>query len=492
MTLKNKGLNHFSTSHLVRQVILVVFFVSLTVFAAFSAFTSYSFYTDGQKNIVAEINYLEKVIEGPLKNSLWGVDSESVTEILNVLAKNPNVAKAEIIDSEGKSTMVSSGLSSDWRVLEFPLQYHRASFMTKHLGNLKISLSKNKFDHDLYSNIILSCVQNMVRFVVLAVCIIWLFNRQVISPVREMQYMTNEFNEEHLSPLLGNNFSKSHRNSKSEIGSLHDDIHYLQENFKTAFEMQKKAEGERLEIELQLEKERQKLLLSQRLETIGQITAQVAHDFGNLIMIINGKANILDKRLTEEDDLKQTQAIRKATAKAHSLIKKILAMTRTQKAEPVLMNPFNSLIEIQDLLKISIGSEISLTVETDGNENIIMVEPSGFENVIINLCVNARDAMPGGGRIGINIKSVLKNNQDFVAISVEDTGQGIPEEIQVKIFDPFFTTKAVGKGTGLGLSQVQDFVKTYDGSLELSSCAEGTCFTMYLPNKLIKSESAAA
>lgn len=247
--------------------------------------------------------------------------------------------------------------------------------------------------------------------------------------------------------------------------------------------MQKKAKEAQLEVELQLEKERQKLLLTQRLDTIGQITAQVAHDFGNLIMIINGKTKMLDNHLTDEADLKQTAAIRKATSRAHSLIQKILSMTRAQVSEPVLLDPFSSLLEIQDLLKISIGCDVCLSIESDVDHKMIFVEPSSYENIMINLCVNARDAMPGGGKILIAFKNIIKNQQSFVAISVKDTGLGIPEDIQDKIFDPFFTTKAVGKGTGLGLSQVHDFVKNVGGSLELTSSNEGTCFTLYLPNK---------
>ena len=474
---------NFKNSPLVRQVIFIAFMATCGVFAVFSAFQAYSTYSEGQIEIVKQVNNLERTVENQLESSLWGMDKESVSQILKVVVSNPNISAARIVSSDLPLTEIKAGNTDNWITLDYPLIHFNQSNKQKDLGVLKLTLTKSKFLRDLEINLIYSLMQNFVRFIVISFCIVWLINKKIIDPVRKIQLMTKQFNEDHLSPILGTKMTTNVDSTKSELDSLHNDIHLLQENFKKAFELQKKSEEARFEADMQLEKERQKLMLAQRLETIGQITAQVAHDFANLIMIINGKTKALDNRLTDEADLRHTEAIRKATTKASRLIKKILSMTRLQKAEPVLFDPFQSIIDMQDLLKISIGAEILLNVETDGASGMIHVEPSSFENVIINLCVNARDAMPAGGKIGIEVKNVIKNYQDFVSISVRDTGTGIPEEIQMKIFDPFFTTKGVGKGTGLGLSQVQDFVKNVGGSLELSSCSEGTCFTLYLPNK---------
>lgn len=483
MAYRKEKLAFISNSPLVREVVFLAFALCVVAFTIFAAYTSYSFYTDGQKSIVRELNDVEKVIEIPLKNALWGVDAEATREILNVMVKNPHVAQAWIEGTATSHYVASSGLEGDWLTLTYPLTYQGNTPGQKHLGVLKLTLSKAKFHEDLKQKILFSSLQNIFRFIVLSCCVIFVFNKKIINPIRKIQSMTKTFNEVHLSPILGEQPSPSVDKTISELESLYREIHVLQENFKSAFEMQKKADEARVEVERQLEKERQKLLLAQRLDTIGQITTQVAHDFGNLIMIINGKTKALDKRLVNEDDLKQTEAIRKTTTRANTLIRKILSMTRTEIAESSLIDPFTSVIEIQDLLKISIGGEISLSVETDGNCGMIFVEPASFENVIINLCVNARDAMPHGGKIAITFKTQMRNHQEFVAISIKDSGQGIPEDIQSKIFDPFFTTKAAGKGTGLGLSQVQDFVKSVGGSLELTSGNEGSCFTLYLPNK---------
>lgn len=490
MTKSNSKWVFFSNSLLVKQVILMAFVLSVLVFTVCATYHSYRIYTDGQATIIADINYMEKVIAIPLKSALWGMDRESSEEILKVLVQNPHVAKAWIENAEVGETAFSSGRPADWVTLSYPIVHRQSSPKEEILGTLKLSLSKEAFNRTLKENIIYSSVHNLSYFTFLAFCIVLLFNKKIIDPLRKIQLMTKKFNQEHLSPILGESLNRSSLYSKkeNEMDSLYREIHLLQENFKSAFELQQKEEAARYEAELQLEKEKQKLVLAQRLDTIGQITTQVAHDFGNLIMIINGKTKNLDKRLTDETDLLQTESIRKATSRAHDLVKKILSMTRSEKTEPTIFDPFKSLLEIQDLLKISVGGEIVLNIESDANPKLIYAEPSSFENVIINLCVNARDAMPGGGTIGISLKSSYKDNQEVVALSIQDSGDGIPEDIQIKIFDPFFTTKESGKGTGLGLSQVQDFIKSVGGSLELNSGKTGSCFTLYLPNKATKGE----
>lgn len=488
----SKKFTPFAHSSLVRQVVILAFAWSFAIFILVSAFTSYQVYTGGEKSILSEVNYLEKVIETPLRNALWGVDIESTQTILKVLSNNPNIASASITYTDGKIIESKTDRKADWVKLEFPLIHHRFSNGDKKLGVLVLTLSRDQFNKNLVANIISNCLENLGRFLLLVVCIVFIFNKKIIQPLTKIHVMTKKFNNEQLTPILGGSLGRSENESSNEIESLYKDIHVLQENFKLAFKLQQEAKEANHVIELALEKEKQKLLLSQRLETIGQITSQVAHDFGNLIMIINGKTKSLDKNLSNPADLKQTEAIRKATTRAHSLIKKILSMTRAQKAESVIFDPYTNLIEIQDLLKISIGGNILLNIETDSSAKLIEVEPSSYENVIINLCVNARDAMPEGGTIVIGIKTVIKDNCDYVAISVEDNGEGIPLDIQSKIFDPFFTTKSEGKGTGLGLSQVQEFVKNVGGTLELSSKKEATCFTLYLPNKASAIESSAA
>lgn len=239
-----------------------------------------------------------------------------------------------------------------------------------------------------------------------------------------------------------------------------------------------------IETENLLKEEQQKLSLVSRLNTIGQLTTQIAHDFANLVMVINGKTKILENRLIQDEaGLKLTSDIKNATSRTQDLIKRILSTTRANTTNLALINPTHHFSELQSLLKMVVGSSIDLTIEISDKTGCIEVESSAFDNVIINLCANSRDAMNSEGKLAISIFSAVKNHQEYMGIAVSDTGPGIPIEIQSKIFDPFFTTKAQGKGTGLGLSQFYDFLKNNDGLMDFESSSKGTCFTMFLPKK---------
>jgi signal transduction histidine kinase len=172
--------------------------------------------------------------------------------------------------------------------------------------------------------------------------------------------------------------------------------------------------------------------------------------------------------------------------RAQELTTKLLRMTRYQDNEKLCFEPFQNLSEIEDLLQTAVGKGIVLKINTEKNTQMIEANPSSFENAIINLCVNARDAMPDGGEIQIDVRLHHRFDNNYIAISVKDTGTGIPKEIQEKIFEPFFTTKESGKGSGLGLAQVQEFLKEIGGWLELDSNEKGTCFTLYFPEKLLE------
>jgi signal transduction histidine kinase len=237
------------------------------------------------------------------------------------------------------------------------------------------------------------------------------------------------------------------------------------------------------EKENQLLHEKQQILLHSRLNTIGQMTTQLAHDLANIVMIMNAKSLILEKSLIDPSNIKHNSDIRQAGVLAQDLIKKILAYSRVQDNKLVLFKPYIALKAFSPLLSVAVSTSIDLKIETDHSDACIEADSSDFNNAIMNLCINARDAMPLGGKISIATKATMRNEQNYVAVSVKDNGSGIPESIKEKIFSPFFTTKADGKGTGLGLSQIQEFVKRQEGYIDLESSPEGTCFTLLLPAK---------
>jgi PAS domain S-box-containing protein len=219
---------------------------------------------------------------------------------------------------------------------------------------------------------------------------------------------------------------------------------------------------------------------SQKFDALGQLTGGVAHDFNNLLMIISGSVHAIRKDIKGEKALRALQSIDGASQRAASLTRQLLTFARRQSVQPQSIKLSERLQVLRDVLNSGLGSMVSLTIDVADEVWNIVVYPNEFETALVNLVVNARDAMPEGGSVIISAKNIPEAAQ--VAISVEDTGVGIPEDIAAKVFDPFFTTKAVGKGTGLGLSQVHGFAHQAGGTVGLKSVlGQGTSITMFLP-----------
>ena len=229
---------------------------------------------------------------------------------------------------------------------------------------------------------------------------------------------------------------------------------------------------------------------AQRLEAIGHLTGGVAHDFNNLLMIVSGSAERLRRDLTSEKHRRLLDMIMNATSRGESLTRQLLAFSRRQMLTPAVIDLTQRLPELKDMLTRSLRDDITTEVLVPDESCAVKVDPSELELALLNLAVNARDAMPNGGTLTITVKPVMLEGSatqeglsgDFVAIGVADTGSGIAPEILHHVFEPFFTTKEVGKGTGLGLSQVYGFAKQSGGTATVTSTVgRGTAITLYLP-----------
>jgi len=219
---------------------------------------------------------------------------------------------------------------------------------------------------------------------------------------------------------------------------------------------------------------------SQKFDALGQLTGGIAHDFNNLLMIISGSIHTIRKDITGEKAVKALQSIEGASQRAAALTRQLLTFARRQNLQPQSIKLTERLDVLREVLNSGLGSAVSLMIDVADDVWNIAVDPNEFEIALVNLVVNARDAMPEGGSLIISAKNIPEKDQ--VAISVEDTGVGIPDDIAAKVFDPFFTTKAVGKGTGLGLSQVHGFAHQAGGTVGIRSIlGSGTTITMCLP-----------
>lgn len=230
---------------------------------------------------------------------------------------------------------------------------------------------------------------------------------------------------------------------------------------------------------------------SQKMEALGRLASGVAHDFNNLLTVIGGYGEYLHEELRPEDPLREaTREIARAVERASGLTRQMLAFSRQQVLRPVVLQLNQSLESVTSLLRRIIGEDVELIVETDPNLYTIRADRNQIEQVLLNLAVNARDAMPNGGKLILRYSNVsLAEPQrlyeewmpagDYVALSVQDTGIGMSEELQAKIFDPFFTTKGE-RGTGLGLATVHGIVRQSQGYIQVDSkLGEGTIFTIY-------------
>jgi PAS domain S-box-containing protein len=228
----------------------------------------------------------------------------------------------------------------------------------------------------------------------------------------------------------------------------------------------------------------------QKMEAIGQLTGGIAHDFNNLLMIVSGHAQGLKSRLKDSKDTRALQAIEMATTRGGNLTRQLLAFARTMPLNPTVINPAEAVQAIRDVLAGSMHVNIEFHIDVPETTWPVLADKSELELALVNLAVNSRDAMPDGGRISIAAENVqLKAESspegisgDFVALTVADTGSGIPSDLLPRVVEPFFTTKAPDKGTGLGLSQVYGFARRSDGSVTIDSqVGRGTKVTIYMP-----------
>ncbi len=247
-----------------------------------------------------------------------------------------------------------------------------------------------------------------------------------------------------------------------------------------------------------------KFAQSQKMQAVGQLAGGVAHDFNNLLTVIIGNCEFLLMRHQAGDpSFKEINEVHQNALRAAALVSQLLAFSRKQTMQPKVLALGDVIGELAQMLRRLVGEGITLTVERGPELWNVHADEAQLGNAIINLVVNARDAMPGGGTVSIKtsnetvtqssaLGTAIMPAGDYVRIEVADTGTGMSKEIQSKIFDPFFTTKPVGQGTGLGLATVYGIVKQSGGFITVdSTVGNGTSFHIYLPRRRVEAGEAA-
>jgi PAS domain S-box-containing protein len=250
----------------------------------------------------------------------------------------------------------------------------------------------------------------------------------------------------------------------------------------------------RKEAETALRATQDQLLQAQKMEAVGRLAGGIAHDFNNLLGVILGYAGMLARSLEAGDPQRQrVEQIQKASQRAAALTRQLLAFSRRQILQPRPVDLAATVHEMDTMLRRVIGEDIELVATASEGHAVVMVDPGQMDQVLMNLVLNARDAMPRGGRLTVSTEVVhLRDARAwsgeampdgvYAALRVRDTGSGMPPEVQERLFEPFFTTKPVGEGTGLGLPTVYGIVRQSGGYVDVESeVGEGSVFTVFLP-----------
>jgi len=237
----------------------------------------------------------------------------------------------------------------------------------------------------------------------------------------------------------------------------------------------------------------EQLRIAQKMEAVGRLAGGIAHDFNNLLTIITGQSGLLCSALAKDLPLREKASeIQRAAAKASSLTRQLLAFSRGQVLQPAMLSLNEIIAEMATMLQRLLGESIGLVISAEPAAGLIRCDRGQIEQVIMNFVVNARDAMPDGGRLTLSVTNVdllhreasEKNMRElrYVLLTVRDTGQGMDADTRAHIFEPFFTTKRTGEGTGLGLATVYRIIEQAGGRVSVESeLGHGSTFFVYLP-----------
>ena len=470
-----------------RRFALYVAFIGAMMALILSFIISYQQYQARVSYLKSELDNIVASNKSFIEESLWILDTRLLKLAIQGFLANGDVVFAEITDENGKTIVSYGTLDSDNVIIKTIPLFHQNEDKNIFLGKLTVAASKLSAYRKAESSIIITLFQSLLLMSIISISIIYIFwylvSRHLITIQQYTRHITFEKQQE---PLILDRPINRHTKD-DELASTVDAINFMYSKAIEAYQKLKNETSKKIKLE-------QQLLQVQKMNSIGRLAAGIAHDFNNVLSIILGYSDLMLATLPPDDPTREKiKRIHESGNQAATLTRQLLAFSRKQVLEKKVLS-INTII--QNFLKIlgkMVGEDIVITTYLSEENCNIEADPGQIEQVIMNLIVNARDAMPNGGEIIIETAEVeldqhyvnkrheVKPGQ-YVLMAISDTGEGMDEDVLSKIFDPFFTTKEQGKGTGLGLATVYGIVKQHDGYIyAYSEEGKGTTFKIYLP-----------
>jgi len=452
-----------------------------------SLLLSYQQYKNSLSFLKKELNTIVTSNKSFIEQSLWILDTRALALIVKGFLLNNDITFAQITDEYG-NVVVSYGNRQNTNVIKqsVPLYYHDNG-NDIFLGTLTVEASKSSAIQRARSLIFVTLLQSTLLMLILSIAIIFLFHNLVSRHLITIQRYTRNITLGAQQEALTLDRPNNKHTQEDELSSTVEAINLMRRKIYEAYQNLEKQTSEQIKLERQLQQ-------AQKMESIGRLAGGVAHDFNNVLSVIIGYSELLLNQIPPDDPLYgKIKAIYDAGSKASALTRQLLAFSRKQLLERKVIS-LNTIIK--DFLKIFakiVGEDIVFTTYLSPESCTVEADPGQIEQILMNLIINAKDAMPNGGEIIIETavvqldKSYIEKHMEvkpgqYVLLSISDTGEGMDENVKSKIFDPFFTTKEQGKGTGLGLATVYGIVKQHDGYIYVySEKNKGTTFKIYLP-----------
>jgi signal transduction histidine kinase/CheY-like chemotaxis protein len=474
---------------LFRRLFLVIVLAEFVTTVALG----WTFYLTARRMVTAQLEERGRLLTlGLAAQSARALETENVFHTLEPLvqraAREPDVAGVEVVDAKGVVVASAGGPIQGGGNLSFVEAVHPADTnagrdpwvfdapqsMARALGEVHVALSLSDLRHNMRRTalitLLVALLANLLAMVPTFAISRWIATRVVAAAEAAHWVADGDYNVR-LDPK-----------ASGEIGTLARGFNTMVETLAST-----RATNQAL-----LKKTQGQLEQSDKLAAVGQLAGGVAHDFNNLLSVIMSCGQFLHGDLADGDARKDdANEIVLAAKRAASLTRQLLAFSRRQVLQPKIVDVNKVVGDMEKMLQRLIGEDIELSFHPSASQATSCVDPGQLEQVLLNLVVNARDAMPAGGTIRVEVAPVSNIGQTtpavaagarYIAISVIDGGTGMTDETRARIFEPFFTTKGVGQGTGLGLATVFGIVKQSGGEIEVSSqVGKGSTFRVYLP-----------